>query len=63
MSSPVTAGLSCPGFANLLLMGKVSESLVGRAVYLTSDPLTLGELHRQPPPALLAAILPPLAGR
>ena len=48
------------GSANLLLMGKVSESLAGRAVYLTLDPLTLGELHGQPPPALLAAIL---AGR
>lgn len=48
------------GSANLLLMGKVSESLAGRAVYLTLDPLTLGEIHQQPPPALLADIL---AGR
>jgi len=48
------------GSANLLLMGNVSESLAGRAVYLTLDPLTLGELHGQPPPALLADVL---AGR
>ncbi|MBM4431930.1 MAG: ATP-binding protein, partial [Chloroflexi bacterium] len=46
--------------ANLLLMGKVSESLAGRAVYLVLDPLTLGELHGQPPPTLLADSL---AGR
>jgi hypothetical protein len=45
------------GSANLLLMGNVSESLAGRAVYLTLDPLTLGELHGQPPPALLADVL------
>ncbi len=48
------------GSANLLLMGKVSESLAGRAVYLTLDPLTLGEINMQQPPALLADIL---AGR
>lgn len=48
------------GSANLLLMGNVSESLAGRAVYLALDPLTLGELHQQPPPALLADVL---AGR
>ncbi|MBC8446214.1 MAG: ATP-binding protein [Chloroflexi bacterium] len=48
------------GSANLLLMGKVSESLAGRAVYLVLDPLTLGELHGQPPPTLLADSL---AGR
>ena len=48
------------GSANLLLMGNVSESLAGRAVYLVLDPLTLGELHGQPPPALLADAL---AGR
>jgi len=48
------------GSANLLLMGNVSESLAGRAVYLTLDPLTLGELHGQPPAALLADVL---AGR
>lgn len=45
------------GSANLLLMGKVSESLAGRAVYLTLDPLTLGEMHEQQPPTLLADIL------
>ncbi len=48
------------GSANLLLMGNVSESLAGRAVYLVLDPLTLGELHGQPPPTLLADVL---AGR
>ena len=50
------------GSANLLLMGNVSESLAGRAVYLVLDPLTLGELHGQPPPALLADAWP-VAGR
>lgn len=45
------------GSANLLLMGKVSESLAGRAVYLALDPLTLGELHRQLPSSLLADAL------
>jgi len=48
------------GSANLLLMGKVSESLAGRAVYLVLDPLTLGERHGQPPPSLLTDVL---AGR
>jgi predicted AAA+ superfamily ATPase len=48
------------GSANLLLMGKGSESLAGRAVYLVLDPLTLGEWHGRPPPALLADVL---AGR
>jgi predicted AAA+ superfamily ATPase len=48
------------GSANLLLMGKVSESLAGRAVYLVLDPLTLGELHGQPPSSLLSETL---AGR
>lgn len=33
------------GSANLLLMKKVSESLAGRAVYLTLWPLTAGELR------------------
>ena len=45
------------GSADLLLMGKVSESLAGRAVYLTLDPMTLGELHGQPPPTILADLL------
>jgi hypothetical protein len=31
------------GSANLALMGRVSETLAGRAVYLTLHPLTLGE--------------------
>jgi len=48
------------GSANLLLMGKVSESLAGRAVYLVLDPMTLGELDEGPPPTLLADVL---AGR
>jgi len=45
------------GSANLLLMGKVSETLAGRAIYLVLDPMTLGEMHRQPPPTLLSDIL------
>jgi predicted AAA+ superfamily ATPase len=45
------------GSANLLLMGKVSESLAGRAVYLVLNPMTLGELHGQPPSTLLTDAL------
>ena len=45
------------GSANLLSMGKVSESLAGPAVYLVLDPLTLGELHGQPPSPLLMNLL------
>jgi predicted AAA+ superfamily ATPase len=37
------------GSANLMLMRQVSESLAGRAVYFVLHPMTLGELHRQPP--------------
>ena len=48
------------GSTNLLLMGNVSESLAGRAVYLVLDPLTLGELHGQPAPTFLGDVL---AGR
>lgn len=45
------------GSANLLLMGQVSESLAGRAVYLVLDPLTHGEMQGQPAPSLLADAL------
>ena len=45
------------GSANLLLLRHVSESLAGRAVYLTLHPMTLGEIHESPPPALLAQAL------
>ncbi len=48
------------GSANLLLMGKVSESLAGRAVYLVLDPLTHGEMQGQPAPSLMGDAL---AGR
>lgn len=41
------------GSANLLLMQQVSESLAGRAVYFVLNPLTLGEIHQQPPPDLI----------
>lgn len=47
------------GSANLLLMRQVSESLAGRAVYLTLGPMTAGEVAGDPGPgpwdALLAA--------
>lgn len=36
------------GSANLLLMGRVSESLAGRAVYFTLFPMTLGETEGRP---------------
>lgn len=45
------------GSANLLLLRHVSESLAGRAVYFTLHPMTLGEIHGSPPPALLAQAL------
>jgi len=45
------------GSANLLLMQQISESLAGRAVYFVLNPMTLGEIHNQPPPTLLAAAL------
>lgn len=48
------------GSANLLLMQQISESLAGRAVYFVLNPLTLGEIHGQPPPSLIQDAL---AGR
>lgn len=48
------------GSANLLLLQQVSESLAGRAVYFVLNPLTLGEIHGQPPPTLIQDAL---AGR
>jgi uncharacterized protein len=45
------------GSANLLLLRHVGESLAGRAVYFVLHPLTLGEIHASPPPALLAQAL------
>ncbi len=41
------------GSANLLLMHRVSESLAGRAVYFALQPMTIGEINRQPMPSLL----------
>ena len=45
------------GSANLLLMQKVSESLAGRAVYLTFWPMTLGEVANKPAPNILENLL------
>ena len=42
------------GSANILLMKKVSETLAGRAVYFTLNPLTIGEMNNLPPSNLLA---------
>ena len=41
------------GSANLLLMKKVSETLAGRAVFFTLNPLTIGEMKNQSPSHLL----------
>jgi predicted AAA+ superfamily ATPase len=41
------------GSANLLLMKKVSETLAGRAVYFTLNPLTFGEMRSLPPSSLI----------
>ena len=45
------------GSANLLLMQQISESLAGRAVYYVLNPLTLGEIHGQPPSTLIQEAL------
>ena len=45
------------GSANLLLMQRITESLAGRAVYFVLNPMTLGELHGQPPTSLLTDAL------
>lgn len=44
------------GSANLLLMRQVSESLAGRAVYLTLLPMTSGEIQRKAPPGVIEGI-------
>ncbi len=41
------------GSANILLMKKISESLAGRAVYLTLNPMTFGEINMLSPPKIL----------
>jgi predicted AAA+ superfamily ATPase len=45
------------GSANLLLMKKVSETMAGRAVYFTLNPLTSGEMKEIPPPGLMRNLL------
>lgn len=45
------------GSTNLLLMKQVSESLAGRAVYFTLDPMALGEIHQTKPPDILTRLL------
>lgn len=45
------------GSANLLLMRHVSESLAGRAVYLSLAPMTHGEMRRKSLPEALKAVL------
>ena len=44
------------GSANILLMKKVSESLAGRAVYFTLNPMTIGEMDNLPPTNLLETL-------
>ncbi len=45
------------GSANLLLMQQVSESLAGRAVYLSLLPMTIGEMRKKPFSSKLQAVL------
>jgi hypothetical protein len=45
------------GSANLLLMAAVTDSLAGRAVYVTLPPLTLAERFGRPSGGVLAALL------
>ena len=44
------------GSANLLLMQKVSETLAGRAVYFSLEPMTLGEALSRSPSNLLSSL-------
>lgn len=44
------------GSANILLMKKVSESLAGRAIYFTLNPMTIGEMDNLPPTNLLETV-------
>ncbi len=44
------------GSANLLLMKQVSESLAGRALYFTLNPMTWGEMNDLPPSNLIASL-------
>ena len=44
------------GSANILLMKKVSESLAGRAIYFTLNPMTRGEMDNLPPTNLLETL-------
>lgn len=45
------------GSANLLLMRQVSETLAGRAIYFTLNPMTLGEINHLPASTLLTTLL------
>jgi len=45
------------GSANLMLMSKVTESLAGRALSITLEPMTLGEQRRGRSPAILGRLL------
>jgi hypothetical protein len=45
------------GSANLLLLEQVSETLAGRAVYLTLGPMTFRETQESPPSPLLEELL------
>jgi predicted AAA+ superfamily ATPase len=45
------------GSANLLLMSQVTQTLAGRAIYLTLGPLAVGERARSSPPNILAQLL------
>ena len=44
------------GSANILLMKKVSESLAGRAIYFTLNPMTMGEMDNLSPTNLLETL-------
>jgi predicted AAA+ superfamily ATPase len=45
------------GSANLMLMSKVTESLAGRALSITLEPMTLGEQQGARPTTILAGLL------
>lgn len=56
-SGPSSLRFALSGSANLLLMHRVSESLAGRAIFFALQPMTIGEVMRQPAPTLLQDLL------
>lgn len=54
---PAERRFALSGSANLMLMSKVTESLAGRALSITLEPMTLGEQRGKRAPATLGRLL------